>query len=161
MLLSLCCLCGVHKGILETGLKLWESVALVAIVASSYFIKSRFPMTKRSASARSPLTLLFSPSIPSPPLGNQMPQFSRNSRISHRGFAVDLSSRLITEAWPWVSSEDVGEGPRGVDSKDGGGRMMLDLVVARAWDRAPTVRRVYLPVGVKVYVSFRRSRNPN
>lgn len=83
------------------------------------------------------------------PFGDQMPQFSRNSRISHRGFAVDLSSRLITEAWPWVGSEDVGEGPRGVDSKDGGGRLMLDLVVARAWDRAPTVRQVYLPVGLR------------
>lgn len=30
-----------------------------------------------------------------------MTQFSRSARILHRGFAVELSSRLLTEDWPW------------------------------------------------------------
>lgn len=99
-------------------------------------------------------------------------QFSRNARITHRGFAVELSSRLLAEAWPWESNSGVdspgggerngsggrspvsptagdvvpveGNGDAGESSPgvlaDGGGKTMLDVVVARAWDRAPTVR---------------------
>lgn len=85
-------------------------------------------------------------------------QLSRSAKILHRGFSVELSSRLLTEDWPWAtdgrSSAD-GSGERSAISTprangdadgsspcltDGGGRTMLDLVVARAADTAPTVR---------------------
>ena len=97
--------------------------------------------------------------LPPPLPGVCTPQFSRNSRISHRGFAVELSSRLIAEAWPWAAASDSTSGnkqpalegsgvasedptPNQPSSMDAGGKTMLDLVVARAWDRAPTVRQV-------------------
>ena len=65
---------------------------------------------------------------------------------------MELSSRLLTESWPWASSnsDDNGDvatpgaapspssGPGVVDA---GGKAMLGLVVARAADTAPTVRR--------------------
>ncbi|CAM9107694.1 unnamed protein product [Ectocarpus sp. 4 AP-2014] len=85
-------------------------------------------------------------------------KLSRSSKIVHRGFSVELSSRLLTEDWPWAtedSSSADGSGERAVVSTprangdadgpspclaDGGGSTMLDLVVARAADTAPTVR---------------------
>ncbi|CBJ30347.1 conserved unknown protein [Ectocarpus siliculosus] len=85
-------------------------------------------------------------------------KLSRSAKIVHRGFSVELSSRLLTEDWPWAtddssSADGSGEGaavstPRANGDADGpspcltdgGGRTMLDLVVARAADTAPTVR---------------------
>eukprot|EP00752_Nemacystus_decipiens_P008134 g7274.t1 len=83
-------------------------------------------------------------------------KLSRSAKILHRGFAVELSSRLLTEGWPWVSSNDNnsnGNSNGGVASPgaspspspgpvvvDAGGKTMLGLVVARAADTAPTVR---------------------
>lgn len=77
----------------------------------------------------------------------------------HRGFAVELSSRLLTKPWPWANGKDngndvgvVGNGDvaclsanptttPGVTIVDAGGKTMLGLLVARAADTAPTVRR--------------------
>lgn len=83
---------------------------------------------------------------------------------------MEVSSRLLTEAWPWVvksrtdhsnkEANDATDGQSpisnpvvvsssnetrlaGVSSpslQDGGGKTVLNLVVARAVDRAPTVR---------------------
>lgn len=67
---------------------------------------------------------------------------------------MELSSRLVTESWPWASSNKsdhgsvIGDGDPAspspspvVGAVDAGGKAMLGLVVARAADTAPTVRR--------------------
>ncbi|CAM9604187.1 unnamed protein product, partial [Ectocarpus sp. 12 AP-2014] len=85
-------------------------------------------------------------------------KLSRSAKIVHRGFSVELSCRLLTEDWPWATDDSRsadgsgegsavstpcangdGDGPSPCLT-DGGGRTMLDLVVARAADTAPTVR---------------------
>ncbi|CAM9823437.1 unnamed protein product, partial [Laminaria digitata] len=85
---------------------------------------------------------------------NFLVKLSRSAKIAHRCVAVELSARLLTETWPWVSRGGVEggqssptspSGPGAVEtsspgSGDGGGMAMLGLVVARAGDRAPTVR---------------------
>eukprot|EP00903_Cladosiphon_okamuranus_P012149 g11397.t1 len=77
-------------------------------------------------------------------------KLSRSAKIVHRGFAVELSSRLLTEAWPWANKNNgngeiatPGASPSpspGLAVVDAGGKTMLGLVVARAADTAPTVR---------------------
>lgn len=79
-------------------------------------------------------------------------QLSRSAKVVHRGFAVELSSRLLAEAWTWANNNDSGNGDvatpgaspspsPGLAFVDAGGKAMLGLVVARAADTAPTVRR--------------------